>query len=361
MKNTFKNKVVLVTGHTGFKGTWLTTWLLELGAKVIGLSIDIPTNPSNFSALKLEDKISHHIGDIRDLNVCKDIISEYLPDFVFHLAAQPIVTRSYKDPLFTFETNISGTLNMLEALRISNHVCNAVFITSDKCYDNVEQVWGYKENDKLGGKDPYSASKGGAELVIRSYVDSFFNENISKIKIAVARAGNVIGGGDWAEDRIVPDIFRAWSNKKEVFIRNKYATRPWQHVLEPLSGYLLLAKELSIGKCNNGEAFNFGPNADQNYSVEEILYMFKENILDLQWEEDNAFVQRYEAKLLKLCCDKALHYLNWKPSLSINENIMMTANWYSDYYTGNIDMYKLTITQIEFYKKISKSKGNTWI
>ncbi|MCF8340946.1 MAG: CDP-glucose 4,6-dehydratase [Chitinophagaceae bacterium] len=361
MTNIFKDKVVLVTGHTGFKGTWLTTWLLELGAKVVGLSIDIPSTPSNFVALNLENRISHNIGDIRDITICKNIILNTLPDFIFHLAAQPIVTKSYQDPIFTFETNIIGTLNMLEALRISNHNCNAVFITSDKCYDNVEQVWGYKENDKVGGKDPYSASKGGAELVIRSYVESFFKDENSKVKIAVARAGNVIGGGDWALDRIVPDIFRAWANQNKVYIRNKYATRPWQHVLEPLSGYLLLAKELSILNLNNGEAFNFGPNADQNYSVEEILYMFKQNINDLKWDEDKSSIQKYEAKLLKLCCDKALHYLNWKPSLSINENIKMTANWYSTYYEGNIDMYQFTVSQIKYYIDLSQKIGNTWI
>ena len=230
-QNIYKNKKVLVTGHTGFKGSWLSVWLLKLGAHVVGIAKDIPTHPSMFEALGLEKRLTHYQADIRDLATMTQIIGNEKPDFVFHLAAQAIVSTSYKDPIETISSNVMGTANILEALRSSNHTCTAVIITSDKAYDNVEQVWGYKEDDKMGGKDVYSGSKGAAELVIKSYFNSFFKSSTCNVKLAIARAGNVIGGGDWAKDRIVVDCMVAWSKGEKVEIRSPQATRPWQHVL----------------------------------------------------------------------------------------------------------------------------------
>ena len=239
--NPYQNKKVLITGHTGFKGSWLTTWLLRLGATVVGISKDILTNPSMFEILGLKDKIRHHSFDIRALNLLKNTIQKEKPDFIFHLAAQAIVSVSYEDPVETITSNAIGTMNLLESLRKIDWGCTAVIITSDKCYDNVEREQGYKETDTLGGKDIYSGSKGAAELIIKSYLESFFLSFNHPVKVGIARAGNVIGGGDWAKDRIVVDSIKAWSKKRFVEIRSPKATRPWQHVLEPLSGYLVLA------------------------------------------------------------------------------------------------------------------------
>ena len=267
----YKNKKVLITGNTGFKGGWLVTWLLKLDASVIGISKDIPTQPSMYEVLDSQDKILHYQEDIRDLNKIKEIVANEKPDFLFHLAAQAIVSTSYKSPIETITSNVIGTVNILEALRESNHKCTAVIITSDKAYDNVEQVWGYKEDDKMGGKDIYSGSKGAAELTIKSYFSSFFKDKGSNIKLAIGRAGNVIGGGDWAENRLVPDIFRAIEKGKEIDIRNPSATRPWQHVLEPLSGYMLLAASMFENGNSFNEAWNFGPYMLEVYSVKDVV------------------------------------------------------------------------------------------
>lgn len=355
----FNNKTVLITGNSGFKGSWLSAWLLQLGAKVVGLSLDVPSAQSHFASLNLEDKISHVWGDIRNLDTCSAVINQYQPDFVFHLAAQPLVRRSYLDPHETFATNTGGTLNLLEALRVSNHSCTAVFITSDKCYDNVEQLWGYREDDRLGGKDPYSGSKGAAELIIRSYVASFFNGD-SAVRVAVGRAGNVIGGGDWAEDRIIPDAVRAWSNKGSLEIRNPNATRPWQHVLEPLAGYLTLAADLAADGALSGEAFNFGPPTDQSYSVCELLEQMQLHWVGAVWQDLSEPDAVYEASLLKLCCDKAQHRIAWKPLLTFAENVAMTANWYSTYYDSNVDVWTLTQSQIAQYETLGLERGAVW-
>jgi CDP-glucose 4,6-dehydratase len=363
-ENAFAGKRVLVTGNTGFKGSWLTVWLLELGAKVIGVSKDIPTSPSMFEALALEQKIKHYQADIRDLQAMKKIIGSEQPDILFHLAAQPIVSTSYDDPVDTLTSNITGTANILEALRVSDIECNAIIITSDKCYDNVEWTWGYRENDALGGKDPYSASKGAAELVIKTYFHSFFSRTESKIKITSVRAGNVIGGGDWAQYRIVPDCIRAWVNRKSVDLRNPHATRPWQHVLEPLSGYLRAAQMLSHSRKHNGEAFNFGPNANQSYTVLQLL----EAIADL-WKVDvkDKFIldksaRFHEAGLLKLNCDKALHLLQWFPVLDFKHTAEFTALWYKHYYENSnaVDLYKFTSGQIDQYTALAKAKEIQW-
>lgn len=359
MFSLFKGSTVLVTGNTGFKGSWLSAWLLQLGAKVVGLSLNVPSSPAHFLAAGLSEQIEHVWGDVRDQQTCASLLIKYRPDFIFHLAAQPLVRRSYFDPHETFATNVVGTLNMLEALRISDHPCAAIFITSDKCYDNIEQVWGYRENDRLGGKDPYSGSKGAAELVIRSYAASFFGSK-SQVRIAVGRAGNVIGGGDWAEDRIVPDAVRAWSGGAALNIRNPRAIRPWQHVLEPLAGYLTLASRLTCDHTLHGEAFNFGPPSNQSYSVSELLEEMRRYLPGATWLDISEPEAVYEAGLLKLCCDKAMHRLSWLPLLSFTESVALTANWYRSYYSGSSDIWEQTRLQIDQYKDWGKLRGAVW-
>lgn len=352
-ENIYQGKKVLVTGHTGFKGSWLTSWLLKLGANVVGFSKDIPTSPSMFEELRLEDKITHYLEDARDLATVREVIEKEQPEFVFHLAAQPIVSLSYSDPVETISSNVMGTTNVLEALRLSNHECTAVIITSDKAYDNVEQIWGYKEDDQMGGKDIYSGSKGAAELVIKSYFHSFFNKETSNVRIGVGRAGNVIGGGDWAKDRIVVDCMLAWSKGEFVEIRSPKATRPWQHVLEPLSGYLKLGLDLYKDKGLNGEGFNFGPRAEQNRTVQQLLEDLSQNWLGEVAETyrvtDN--IPFHEAGLLKLNCDKALAYLKWQASLQYEDTIKFTSEWYFNFYKTDINILDFTMEQIQEYEK----------
>jgi CDP-glucose 4,6-dehydratase len=361
--NIYNGKKVLVTGHTGFKGSWLTTWLLKLGAEVVGISKDIPTNPSMFEKLQLKSKIIDYQEDIRNLDKMVEIISAEKPRFVFHLAAQPIVSTSYNNPIETISSNVIGTANILEALKVSNHICTAIIITSDKAYDNVEQVWGYKEDDKMGGKDIYSGSKGAAELIIKSYYHSFFKTDNCNIKLAIGRAGNVIGGGDWAQDRIVVDCMEAWSKGETVEIRSPDATRPWQHVLEPLSGYLDLGVTLDSDHSLHGEAFNFGPKAEQNHTVQQLLedlskYWHFENVNDAFTVTDN--IPFREAGLLKLNCDKALFYLKWLANLEYKDTIKFTSEWYYDFYKKNEDMYLFTQNQINDYELIAKGKKLSW-
>ena len=361
--NIYKDKKVLVTGHTGFKGSWLTTWLIKLGADVVGISKDIPTNPSMFEELQLESKIKHYKKDIRDLSVIVEIISSEKPEFLFHLAAQPIVSTSYSNPIETISSNVMGTANILEALKISNHICSAVIITSDKAYENVEQVWGYKEDDKMGGKDIYSGSKGAAELIIKSYYHSFFKATKSNIKLVIARAGNVIGGGDWAKDRIVVDCMEAWSKKKSVEIRSPEATRPWQHVLEPLCGYLHLGAEVFMNDTLHGEAFNFGPRAEQNHTVKQLLedlsqYWNFKSVDDAFSVTDN--IPFHEAGLLKLNCDKALFFLQWQANLEYKDAIRFTSEWYYSFYNLNEDILDKTLEQISEYENMAKDKELAW-
>lgn len=361
--NIYKDKKVLVTGHTGFKGSWLTTWLVELGANVVGISKDIPTKPSMFEELQLQDKIKHYQEDIRDLSKMIEIISTEKPEFLFHLAAQPIVSTSYSEPIETISSNVMGTANILEALKISNHKCTAIIITSDKAYDNVEQVWGYKEDDKMGGKDIYSGSKGASELIIKSYYHSFFKSQDCNVKLAIGRAGNVIGGGDWAKDRIVVDCMIAWSKGEVVEIRAPKATRPWQHVLEPLSGYLNLGLELYENENLHGEAFNFGPRAEQNHTVEELLidlskYWDFKDVNDAYKVTGN--IPFHEAGLLKLNCDKALFYLKWQSNLEYTDTIKFTSEWYYDFYKSKKNMLDKTLEQILEYENMAKKKGLKW-
>lgn len=361
-ERTFSGKTVLVTGHTGFKGSWLSAWLTKLGAKVVGLSCDIPTTPSNFEASEIGHLVDDLRIDIRNLKDVKNIMQQYPPDFVFHLAAQALVRTSYDDPLGTIATNSLGSANVLEALRYLDKHVVAIMITSDKAYDNVEWVWGYRETDRLGGKDPYSASKGMAELAIRTYVESFFNQSDNRIRVGITRAGNVIGGGDWARDRIVPDCMRAWSENKTVDIRSPDATRPWQHVLEPLSGYLTLAVELDRRSDLHGEAFNFGPSAEQNHSVRELIDAMAAHWENVRWND----VSRkrghvHEAGLLKLNCDKALYNLSWQPTLRFEDTVEMTVEWYKAFYRGGAaSMRDFTLAQIEEYMQLATDRKTDW-
>ena len=361
--NVYEGKKVLVTGHTGFKGSWLTSWLLKLGAEVIGISREIPTDPSMFEDLKLKEMITHYICDIRDLKSFNKIVVDEQPDVIFHLAAQPIVSISYEDPVETITSNTVGTMNVMEILRKVDWQCAAVLITSDKSYDNVEQVWGYKEDDSLGGKDIYSGSKGAAELIIKSYFYSFLQNKNHPVKLAVGRAGNVIGGGDWARDRIIVDTVKAWSKQKSVGIRCPDATRPWQHVLEPLSGYLSLAQNLLLVGTADGEGFNFGPRAEQNKTVTNLLtamshFWGKEIAAQPFTITDN--IPFKEAGLLKLNCDKALFYLTWEATLDYNSTVELTAQWYSAYYSENIDLFEFTNKQIEQYERKALERESQW-
>jgi CDP-glucose 4,6-dehydratase len=360
MKKYFEGRTVVITRHTGFKGSWLTAWLRSLGANVVGIALDPSTNPSHFISANLSEGIIDHRLDICNKNDLKEAILSAKPDFVFHLAAQALVGQAYDDPVGTWQTNLIGTINVLEALRNLNKACAAVLITSDKCYDNVEWVWGYRETDAIGGPDPYSASKGAAELAIRSYIQSYFPKSTSQIRIASARAGNVIGGGDWSSSRIVPDCVTAWSKNDIVDLRNPQSTRPWQHVLEPLSGYLTLAIALTTQLEFHGESFNFGPQAQQNHSVLDLVQQMAKYWNQVRWQtmiESNA---HYESRLLKLNCDKALYYLKWYAVMGFEDTVRMTAEWYRDYYLDSNQIANITNIQISAYVKRAKEYGLEW-
>ena len=354
----FRNKKILITGNTGFKGSWLTIWLLKLGAKVIGYSKDIPTNPSLFEICNLNEKITHFNKDILDKIDFEKVISETKPDFIFHLAAQPLVRNSYKDPLSTIHSNAVGTLNLLEILKNYDGNTIVIFVTSDKVYENYEWIWGYKETDRIGGKDPYSASKAMAEIAIRSYFYSFLNKK-DNLKIGIGRAGNVMGGGDWSQDRIVPDCMLKWVKNEEVIIRNPLSTRPWQHVLDPLSGYLTLAYELYNSKEQNGEAFNFGPINNLTFNVQELIEtmisFWPNNIKSSVKIEKEKYP--HEAVFLKLNCDNAGSLLNWTPNIEFKECVRMTINWYENYYFNNKPILKYTENQIDEFMETLKYKN----
>ncbi len=362
-KNIYEGKKIILTGHTGFKGSWMLKWLLNLGANVVGISNNIPTNPSMFEVLRLEKKVKHFAVDIRNFDDLSKIILNEKPDFIFHFAAQAIVSYSYDDPLETISTNVIGTTNLLEALRVINNECTTIIITSDKVYDNIEQIWGYKEDDQIGGKDIYSGSKGAAELVIKSYFHSFFKLDRSNVRLAVARAGNVVGGGDWAKDRIIVDAISAWSRGEQVEIRSPKATRPWQHVLEPLSGYLNLGMKLFENKVFNGECFNFGPVTKDDKTVISLLndlstyWVSEKNSPNILINEKKNF---YEATLLKLNCEKALASLDWYSVLNYEDTIRFISEWYVSFYKQNTDMNELTNNQILDYQNIAKSKSLKW-
>ncbi len=360
--NIFNEKKILITGNTGFKGSWLSTWLLDLGANVYGVAKDVPTDPSIFEQLSLGERITHYQEDIRDLKRLRAIVEDVKPDFLFHLAAQAIVSKSFDDPVETLSSNVMGTVNVLDVLRLLNNSCVTVLITSDKCYENVEWEWGYRENDRLGGHDIYSGSKGAAELAIKSYYQSFFKDS-KNVRLASTRAGNVIGGGDWALDRIVPDCIRSWVRGEAVEIRSPKSTRPWQHVLEPLSGYLSLAESLSRNSKLSGESFNFGPRATRMHTVEQLIRSLGSywNLDDLSKVYSISEEKTYkEAGLLALNCDKAMSLLGWFPTLEYDDIIALTGRWYHAFCSGEQDMYGYTLKQIKTYESTARDKGLPW-
>jgi CDP-glucose 4,6-dehydratase len=336
----FSGKKVLITGHTGFKGSWLSHILLWMGADVAGYSLKPETKPNLFSVLKLKDRMENHFQDIRDYSEILSAIKEEKPEIIFHLAAQPLVRDSYGDPLYTYETNLMGTVNVLQAMKETGEVKAAVMITTDKVYENKETAKPYKEDDELGGYDPYSASKACCELAIRSYTRSFFNGQ--KTLIASARAGNVIGGGDWSKDRLVPDMVRSIFEKEEhVVLRNPDAVRPWQHVLDPLNGYLMLAKGLEQGRKDLVGAWNFAPEDGNCISVEELVKKMGKGAYRI--ERDHS---KHEMTLLKLDASKAKSVLGWKPRLGIDKTLEWTFEWYRSYYSKE-DARQLADKQIE--------------
>lgn len=325
----YKNRRVLVTGHSGFKGSWLALWLNQLGAEVAGISLEPETIPNHWDLLRLDCRTNW--VDIRDFAALNDAVKKINPEVIFHLAAQPLVRRSYRNPVDTWQTNVVGTVNLLDAARGCADLRAIVCITTDKCYENKEWCWGYRENDSLGGHDPYSASKAAAEIAINSYRKSFFSV-VSGPLLASARAGNVIGGGDWCEDRIIPDLVRAVSAGKSLEIRSPNATRPWQHVLECLYGYLLLGKKLLEGRAEFAEAWNFGPDASSNCTVAGILDGMKKFWPELVWFTGTV-AQPHEAGLLHLDSSKARARLGWKPVWGLEKTLEKTAEWYSNFIT----------------------------
>lgn len=344
----YRGKKVLVTGHTGFKGSWLTLWLIKLGSKVIGYALEPPTKPNHFELLNLD--IVSIIGDIRDRDKLNAVFKRYEPEIVFHLAAQPLVRYSYINPVETFETNVMGTINVFEACRITESVRAIVNITSDKCYENREWVYGYREVDPMGGYDPYSSSKGCSELVTAAYRNSFFHKN--GVALSSVRAGNVIGGGDWGEDRLIPDCVRALSQNKTIVIRNPNATRPWQYILDPLGGYLLLGALMYGDGPEYSDAWNFGPNDENVLAVEELVMLVIKHWGNGDYITDNTLNHPHEARLLKLDASKARALLGWKPIYNVYEAVERTIGWYKNFYNGmsKEKLYDLTVGLIKEYE-----------
>lgn len=349
--NFYKGKRVLVTGHTGFKGSWLSIWLNELGAEVVGIGLEPYSEKDNFVLSGIGKKIKADIrADIRDGERMKEIFREYQPEIVFHLAAQPLVRLSYDIPVETYETNVMGTINIMEAIRATDSVKVGVMITTDKCYENKEQIWGYRENEPMGGYDPYSSSKGAAEIAISSWRRSFFNpKDYDKHgkSIASVRAGNVIGGGDWALDRIIPDSIRALEAGEPIAIRNRKAIRPWQHVLEPLSGYMLLAQKMWDEPTKYCEGWNFGPRAESIATVWDVATKLINNYGNGSLKDVSDPNALHEAKLLMLDISKAKFRLGWEPRMNIDQCMAMVADWYKRYEAD--DVYGLCVEEIEKY------------
>lgn len=351
---------VLITGHTGFKGSWLALWLERMGAKVLGYSLSPPTEPNHFDIIGL--KADSMIGDIRDAEKLNQAFKTYRPEIVFHLAAQPIVRLSYEDPVETFSSNVMGTINVFEAARGCGSVRAIVNITSDKCYENREWIWGYREIDPIGGYDPYSASKGCAELVTSCWRTSFFNpEGYGKehhTLLASCRSGNVIGGGDWAVDRLFPDLMRAAGEGKPIHIRNPKAIRPWQHVLEPLSGYLLLGQKLLEGKTEFADAWNFGPHDDDAITVEELAGQAKRHWAKIHYSFKADPQKLHEAGRLRLDCSKARARLRWRPVWDVSKAVQRTTLWYKSFYESQTIASQ---EDLETYIKDAKNKNLIWI
>lgn len=350
----WNGKTVFLTGHTGFKGGWLTLWLSSMGAKVIGYALKPNTDPSFFEVAGVEKlAVNSHIADIRDLEALHNAMAKAQPEIVVHMAAQPLVRYSYANPVETYATNVMGTVHVLESIRRLGCVRSAVIVTTDKCYENKEWVWGYRENEPMGGYDPYSNSKGCAELVASAYLQSYFSAGEYKnhrVAIATARAGNVIGGGDWSTDRLIPDAIRAFEGNQELLIRNPHATRPWQHVLEPLSGYLTLAQALYQAGPSFSGGWNFGPLDEDARSVEAVIkLLIKDWGTPASWKPEIS-EQPHEAHFLKLDCSKAKHYLGWAPKWSLEQAIKRITEWQGAY-RKNLDMAQFSLHQISDYLK----------
>lgn len=340
----WQGKKVFITGHTGFKGSWLSLLLQFLKAEIVGFSLPPPTTPNLFTLASVENGMTSVIGDISNFELLHQTLKQYRPDIVFHMAAQPLVRYSYRNPLETYTTNVMGTVNLLEAIRQSETVKTVVNITTDKCYENKEIQSGYNETDRLGGHDPYSNSKACSELVTEAYRNSYFLD--INIGLATARAGNVIGGGDWAEDRLIPDIIRACLNQHSVSIRNPKAIRPWQHVLEPLSGYLLLAERLHTSPSEYAEGWNFGPNEDDTKPVSWIVEYITERLKNSKhWTKDNS-QHPHETSYLRLDCTKAKSRLDWNPKWDLERGLEETIHWYQAYQTSK-NMREITLAQIK--------------
>ena len=357
----YRGKTVWLSGHTGFKGSWLATWLLQLGARVHGFALEPSTTPSLFEQIGLGSELTHEIGDVRDASAVASSLRRAAPDFVFHLAAQPLVRFSYEQPVETYDTNVMGTIHVLEALRSWQRPCAAVFITTDKCYENREWLYAYREEDPLGGYDPYSSSKAAAEIAISAYRRSYFARH--PVKIASARAGNVIGGGDWGLDRIVPDSIRALQRGEAIPVRNKHSTRPWQHVLEPLSGYLSLGARLTTAeeaeRAQLCSAFNFGPSLISNRTVADLVQELLQHWPG-EWADRSDPNALHEANLLNLATDKAYHLLSWFPVWSFEETIRETAAWYKSGSDGRNALPTITRSQIGRYEESARALRLVW-
>jgi CDP-glucose 4,6-dehydratase len=345
----WKGKKVFLTGHTGFKGSWLSLWLASMGAKVTGYALAPNTTPNLFDVLVIDSLIGKsHIADIRDLSSLQKAMSEANPDVVIHMAAQPLVRYSYANPVETYATNVMGTVHVLESTRSIVSVRATVVVTTDKCYENKEWVWGYRENEPMGGYDPYSNSKGCAELVTSAYRQSYFSKSDSTNKVASARAGNVIGGGDWSEDRLIPDAIRAFEANKSLMVRNPLATRPWQHVLEPLSGYLILVQELYERGSDFASGWNFGPWDEDNRSVQEVIDLLISDWGNTARSEREGSEQPHEANLLKLDCSKARSQLGWIPKWNLETATQKIVHWQKAYQVKK-NMQEVSLAQINQY------------
>ena len=353
----YKNKKVLITGHTGFKGTWLTLWLIKCGAKIMGLSNDVPTKPSFFKILKIKKKILDVNCDVRNIDKLEKNILNFKPDYIFHFAAQALVKKSFLEPYNTWTTNSLGTKTILENLRRTKfkNKTTAIILTSDNSYKNLEKQKAYIETDILGGSDPYSASKASAELGLKSYIDSFLKKK-KDVLVGIARAGNVIGGGDWSDDRLIPDCIKSWSKKESVVIRNPKSTRPWQHVLEAINGYLIFGVKLKNNKKLDGEVFNFGPSNVLNHKVEDLVKKIEVFWKDIKWiiKPDKL---KLESNLLKINSNKAKKKLNWKCILTFSETSEYVSKWYINYFNKNTNMFDYSSGQISSYEKKLRSKN----
>jgi CDP-glucose 4,6-dehydratase len=356
----WKGKKVFLTGHTGFKGSWLSLWLQSMGANLTGYALKAPTNPSLFEVAKVADGMRSIEADIRDIEAIRVAMHEASPDIVFHMAAQPLVRYSYQNPVETYATNVMGTVHLLEAVRNTPSVKAVVNITTDKCYENQEWVWGYRENEPMGGYDPYSNSKGCAELVSSAYRSSYFNPSTYEqhgVALATVRAGNVIGGGDWAEDRLIPDMVRAFQQNKTANIRNPLAIRPWQHVMEPLRGYMMLAENLYLEGTKYAEAWNFGPNDEDAKPVQWIANKLTEHWgSGASWKLDSE-LHPHEASYLKLDISKVRNRINWHPVINLDKSLELIVDWYKQYINNN-DLKEFTLEQINAYQILSNYKGN---